>query len=128
MADISSIKLKDNSVYDLKDAAVRERVTRLEQSAANWGISKQYIATLIGGSTGWSGSGPYTQVVTIADLTCGSDGTVSPIISYTSNLDEYSLIDSATATPKTGSTDGYITFNASTKPTNDIGIIVIDVR
>ncbi len=107
MADISKIKLPgDATARTIKDAAAR---------------SVQHTATLAAAS--WSGaSAPYTYTLSLPALKCGSDGTVSPIIAPTSNIEEYSLIDSATATAGTG-----IVFSASTKPTNAIGIIIVDV-
>lgn len=107
MADISRIKLPgDITARNIKDSAAR---------------SVQYTATLAAAS--WSGANaPYTYTLTIAALKCGSDGTVSPIIAPTSNIEEYSFIDSATATAGSG-----IVFSASSKPTDAIGIIIIDV-
>lgn len=107
MADISKIKLPgDSTARTIKDPSAR---------------SVQHTATLAAAS--WSGaSAPYTYTLSLAALKCGSDGTVSPIIAPTSNIEEYSLIDSATATAGTG-----IVFSASTKPTSAIGIIIVDV-
>lgn len=62
-----------------------------------------------------SSSGTYTYAR-------GSDGSVSPIISFTSNQTEYNYITGATATAGTG-----ITFTASQKPSEDIGILIIDL-
>lgn len=47
-------------------------------------------------------------------------GTVSPLITYTSNQEEYNNITGATA----DSTAHTITFTASKKPTGNIGIII----
>lgn len=82
----------------------------------------QYTATL--SASDWiSSSGTYTYALVLTSLTCGSNGTVSPIISYTSNQTEYNYITSATATPGTG-----ITFTATQQPENDIGILIIDLQ
>ena len=125
MADISKIKLPgEATARTLKDEAVRQRVTALEN--AGGGISTQYNATLT--ASGWTGSGPYTYTLSVPNLTCGNTGNVSPIISYTSNMAEYSLIDTATATAKTSTTDGYIVFSTKSLPENDIGILIIDVK
>ena len=107
MADISKIKLPgDATARTIKDAAAR---------------SVQYTATLAAAS--WSGaSAPYTYTLSLPALKCGANGAVSPIISPTSNIEEYSLIDSATATAGSG-----IVFSASTKPTSAIGIIIVDI-
>lgn len=75
-------------------------------------------------SAGWIDDGNiFTYVYNNADITCGKNGNVPPIITYTSNLEEYSKIDEANATPGTG-----ITFKASKKPEADIGIIITDNR
>ena len=107
MADISKIKLPgDSTARNVKDTSAR---------------SVQHTATLAAAS--WSGeSAPYTYTLSLTALKCGSDGSVSPIISPTSNVEEYSYITSATATAGTG-----ITFSASTKPASAIGIIIVDV-
>lgn len=82
----------------------------------------QYTTTL--NADGWVSSGEnYTYTYSNSALTCGVSGTVSPIISYTSNLDEYSQIDSAEATPGVG-----IVFTTATQPESDIGIIIMDVK
>lgn len=81
----------------------------------------QYTATL--DSADWvSSSGTYTYALVLTSLACGSDGSVSPIISFTSNQTEYNYITGATATAGTG-----ITFTASQKPSEDIGILIIDL-
>ena len=85
--------------------------------------STQYTATL--SATDWIQDGStYTYTLSIPTLTCGSDGTVSPTITYTSNQEEYNNITSATA----DSTAHTITFTASKAPTSDIGIIIQDTH
>ena len=97
---------------------IGETQFKLKDTAAR---STQYTATLA--ATSWTGSAaPYTYTLSLTSLKCGADGTVSPIISPTSNVEEYSLIDSATATAGSG-----IVFSASTKPTSAIGIIIVDI-
>ena len=122
MADISKIKLPgENTARNIKDAAVRERVTALE-NAGSGGTTKQYSKTL--SLSGWVGSaGTYTYTLSMTELKCGSDGSVSPIISWTSNFDDYCYIESATATAGTG-----IVFTTKVQPTNDIGILIIDLQ
>ena len=63
-----------------------------------------------------SSSGTYTYALVLTSLACGSDGSVSPIISFTSNQTEYNYITGATATAGTG-----ITFTASQ---NQVKILV----
>ena len=78
MADISKIKLPgDSTGRSIKDASAR---------------TVQYTATL--SASGWSNN---QYVLSVPTLTCGSDGTVSPTITYTSNQEEYNYISSATA-------------------------------
>lgn len=81
-----------------------------------------YTTTLA--ANNWSGNADdgYTQTYANASIRCGVSGDVHPIITYTSNRDEYNYIDSAEATVGVG-----IVFNASTKPESDIGISIIDV-
>lgn len=67
---------------------------------------------------------PFTYVYTNESITCGKAGNVPPIITYLSNRDEYSLIDSADIDLSTHQ----ITFSASKKPTGDIKIIITDNR
>lgn len=105
MADISKIKLPgDPAARNVKDVSAR---------------TVQYTATLT--AANWTGEGPYTYNLSLPALACGSDGTISPIITWSSNKDEYGYIDSADATAGTG-----IVFTASTKPTEAIGIIIMD--
>lgn len=81
---------------------------------------KAYEATLSVGN--WTKQGEqYIYNYANANLKCGKGGNVPPLITYTSNLDEYSKIDEATCTVGTG-----IKFVTSKQPTKDIGIIVID--
>lgn len=101
MADISKIKLpSDSTPRTIKDASAR---------------TVQYTATL--NASGWSNN---QYVLSVPDLTCGSDGTVSPTITYTSNQDEYNNITGAIA----DSTAHTITFTTSKAPTGNIGIII----
>lgn len=107
MADISKIKMPGvNTAYNIKDVSAR---------------TVQYTSTL--SASGWTGSGPYAYTLSLTSLQCGSNGAISPIIFPTSNRDEYSLIESADATPKVG-----ITFSTSVKPSANIGIIVQDTH
>ena len=83
--------------------------------------SKVYTATLY--ASGWvSSDSQYTYSLSLTSIKCGAGGDVHPIITYTSNKDEYSNIDSAEATIGVG-----IVFTATKKPENDIGISIIDV-
>lgn len=75
-------------------------------------------------ASGWILNGDmYTYTYSNTSLTCGSAGNVAPLVTYTSNLEEYSKIDHADATAGTG-----IIFYTEEKPENDIGLIVIDLK
>lgn len=88
----------------------------------NGSTSVAYTTTLT--SAGWVLNGDmYTQTYSNAELSCGKAGNVPPIVTYTSNLEEYSTIDHADATPGTG-----ITFYVKDKPVSDIAIIIVDVK
>lgn len=93
MADISKIKLPgDTTGRNVKDALAR---------------TVQYSETL--SASGWVQSGSnYVYNLSLPTLTCGSDGTVSPIISWTSNKSDYAKISDAQATAGVG-----IVFTAS---------------
>lgn len=81
-----------------------------------------YTATLL--ASGWVQNGEsYTYSYSNTDITNGKNGDVPLIITYTSNLDEYSKIDTAESTPGQG-----IIFTTAEKPENDIGLIIIDVK
>ena len=80
-----------------------------------------YTATL--SAANWVQSGEsYTYSYTNSALRCGPNGNVPPIVTYTSNQEEYNYIDNAEATKNTG-----IVFTASERPESNIGIIVIDL-
>lgn len=84
--------------------------------------SMAWETTLI--ASGWIPSGDkFTYSYNNTSITCGKNGNVPPIVTYTSNLEDYSKIDSAEATAEVG-----IVFTASKQPDNDIGIIIIDNR
>lgn len=84
--------------------------------------SVAYTTTLA--ATSWVLNGDmYTQTYSNTSLTCGKAGNVPPIITYTSNLEEYSKIDYADATAGSG-----ITFYTKDKPESDIAIVIIDVK
>lgn len=85
-------------------------------------VSLDYHTTLL--ASGWTLNGDwYTYNYTNNNLTCGKNGTTPLIISWESNLDEYSKIDHADATPGTG-----IIFYTEEAPENDIQIVIIDVK
>lgn len=65
----------------------------------------------------------YTYTYTNTELKCGKNGNVPLIISYTSNKDDWSKIDSAEATAGQG-----IIFTSSKAVEGDIGIVIIDVK
>lgn len=81
-----------------------------------------YSATLAKAS--WVQSGDtYTYTYSNTNLKCGKNGNVPPIITWTSNQDDYNKIDDAQATVGTG-----IIFTANKAIEGDIGIIVVDVK
>ena len=83
--------------------------------------SKTYTTTLF--ATGWTASGAeFIYNYANTSIKCGKNGDVHPIITYTSNRDEYSKITSAEATVGVG-----IVFTSPTKPESDIGVSIIDV-
>lgn len=84
--------------------------------------SVAYTTTLA--ANGWTLNGDmYTQTYSNVNLTCGKAGNVPPLITYTSNLEEYSKIDHADATVGVG-----ITFYIEEQPESDIALIIIDVK
>lgn len=81
-----------------------------------------YTTTLL--TNGWSSNGDkFTYSYINTNLSCGKNHNVPPIVTYTSNLDEYSKIESAEATASSG-----IVFTISEKPKNNIGLIIVDVK
>ena len=81
-----------------------------------------YSATLAQAS--WVQSGDtYTYTYSNTNLKCGKNGNVPPIITWTSNQDDYNKIDDAQATVGTG-----IIFTANKAIKGDIGIIIVDVK
>lgn len=87
--------------------------------------TKAYTFTLY--PAGWVTSGnTATYELNVPNLTCGKDGSVPPIITYTSNKGEYSNIDNADANVTTKKIT--FTVSANNKPTADIGIMVVDVK
>ena len=80
---------------------------------------KLYTTTLSSGS--WSNTTPATYTYVNASLACGKDGTIPPIIDCTSGSTGYAMMDTAIATAGTG-----ITFTAAIKPSEAIGIRIMD--
>ena len=81
-----------------------------------------YSTTLAQAS--WVQSGDtYTYTYSNTNLKCGKNGNVPPIITWTSNQDDYNKIDDAQATVGTG-----IIFTANKAIEGDIGIIIVDVK
>ena len=81
-----------------------------------------YSTTLAKAS--WVQSGDtYTYTYSNTNLKCGKNGNVPPIITWTSNRDDYNKINDAQATVGTG-----IIFTANKAIEGDIGIIVVDVK
>lgn len=67
----------------------------------------------------------YTYTYVNSDLKCGKNGNVPPIITYTSNKGDYSKISSEDTVATAGAG---IVFKASSAPTADIGLIIIDIK
>lgn len=85
-------------------------------------ITLAYSTTLV--QTGWVQSGDtYTYTYSNTNLKCGKNGNVPPIITWTSNQDDYNKIHDAQATVGTG-----IIFTANNAIEGDIDIIIIDVK
>ena len=83
--------------------------------------SQAFVAILA--ANGWQGNeAPFTYNYINSDLKCGINGNIPPIISCTSNNEEYSKIDSAIATPGSG-----IVFSAEIKPEENITITITDI-
>lgn len=103
-------------------AGARENLSVYSKSEVDQNAtSLAYSATLF--ADGWTASGSqYIYSYSNSSIRCGKSGNVPPLITFTSNRDEYSNITSAEATPGTG-----IIFSISEKPASDIGIIVTDV-
>jgi hypothetical protein len=77
-------------------------------------------------TSGWTLSNDgaeYIYTYSNTELTCGAEGDIPPMITYSSNQEEYSKITSAEATAGTG-----IEFRIPEKPSADIGLIIIDIR
>lgn len=71
----------------------------------------------------------FTYTVNIKGLSCGKEHNVPPTVTYTSNLDEYSKIESAEATHAASKdANGTIVFSIKEKPASDIGIVIIDTK
>lgn len=86
-------------------------------------VSKAYNVTLL--ASGWTAdaNGGYIYDYSNTDLACGREGNVPPVITYTSNFEEYSKIQNAEATAGEG-----IIFTSLEKPTYDIGLTIIDIK
>lgn len=72
----------------------------------------------------WEADGDaYKYTYSNTELTCGKNGDVPPIITYSSNIEDYNKLDpeNTIATPGTG-----IVFKAIELPTADIGLIIVD--
>lgn len=81
-----------------------------------------YSTTLAKAS--WVQSGDtYTYTYSNTNLKCGKNGNVPPIITWTSNQDDYNKINDAQATVGTG-----IIFTANKAIEGDIGIIIVDIK
>lgn len=106
--------------------AARKSLSVYSQDEVNTKVtaatSEAFEATLT--ASGWVQAGnTYTQKVTLASLTCGVSGKVSPVVDWITNQKEYSKILYAEATPKDG-----IVFTTKDKPTEEIQIRIMDYR
>lgn len=126
--DILPLKLGGTEATDAENARKNLQVYSTGEIDEKFtkAISVAYETTL--STSDWQESGledenkKYSCIYNNTSLTCGKEGKVPPIITYTSNLEEYSTIDSASAQAGVG-----ITFYAKEKPEGDIGLIIIDV-
>lgn len=112
----------DNSASELAAGTVQDAIDEVTEGV-NEATSQPYTATLY--ADNWTGSDDtgYSYNYTNVNLTCGKDGQTPIIVSYTSNKEEYSKIESGEATAGQG-----IVFQSSEKPQNDIGIVIIDIK
>lgn len=79
--------------------------------------------TKILSASNWQSEGEvFVQTISLAELRCGADGNVPPIITFSDNQEEYSKIEKADATPGEG-----IKFTIKEVPESDIKIIILDV-
>lgn len=108
-------KLTDLSQLEEK---IDEKLKKIDLSAAT---TKAYEVTLEVGKWQADSGNKYKYEYENAELTCGNDGNVPPIITVISGQADYDLIESAEATAKQG-----IEFITSSKPAGDIKIIIID--
>lgn len=84
------------------------------------GETKTYEITI--NASQFDNSSVLTYLVTMSELTCGIRGTVPPLIVPLSNQKEYSYITKAQVEY------GGLYFTFSKKPTQDIKLLVIDVK
>lgn len=112
----------DNSTSGLAADTVQDAIDEVTEGV-NEATSQPYTTTLY--AANWTGSDDtgYSYNYTNVNLTCGKDGQTPIIVSYTSNKEEYSKIESGEATAGQG-----IVFQSSEKPQNDIGIVIIDIK
>ena len=91
---------------------------RVPVSASTPYTDTLYAANWVAAQDGRS----YTYNYINPALRCGPNGDVPPIVTYTTNQEEYNYIDNAEATAGSG-----IVFTASERPASNISIIVIDL-
>lgn len=110
-----------NSAKSARDNLEVYSKTEVDNALKN-ATTVSYPFTLV--PTGWvaNGSDGYVYTYANAALKCGKTGDVCPIITFTSNRDEYNKIGYATAEAGVG-----IKFYIDKVPTEDISIIIIDL-
>lgn len=120
MVDIDSeTRIQLSSEKVIEDGKAEAVGNFVDKKIAN-SATRSYKHTL--SLDGWTQkSDHWEQKYENSEIRCGITGEVSPLISYTSNQEEYSLITEAEAEPGQG-----ITFYIKDKPKEDIGLIIID--
>lgn len=122
--DTLPIEAGGTNATTVADARTNLDVYSKKETSDRVAVATSVVYTTTLTASGWSGNADdgYTYSYANASVRCGANGDVHPIITYTSNREEYNYIDSAEATVGVG-----IVFTSPTKPENNIAISIIDV-